>query len=230
LKIAGRSVVLSGLVKGNTEIMAEQVSARPGAKIEGNLTYYGNSNLKIDKSIVAGEIIRKSLPAKNRGDGFLGAELAGFLSILVLAYVFFKLFPKKARDIFVSLLERDSWKMIAAGLLAIILIPITAIILMITVIGMPLAIILIFVFISAVLFAKAIASIVLGFAINRHFKPREFTDSFPLTDFVLGYLILELLMLIPFLGPLAAFLIFLWAFGGIVKYFYGGLKKKEVTP
>jgi len=57
-------------------------------------------------------------------------------------------------------------------------------------------------------------------------KPQEFTQSFPFMDFILGYLILEVLMLIPFLGQLAAFLIFLWAFGALSKYAYDGFQKK----
>ncbi|MFA6097489.1 MAG: hypothetical protein WC788_07730 [Candidatus Paceibacterota bacterium] len=233
LKVAGGSVILKGVVKGNAEIMAEDITARPGAKIEGNLTYYsdGSKNLNIDNNLVAGEIIRKNIPVKNYRNGSSGAFLAsgiiGFFGFLLLAYVFYKLFPRGAREIFGSLVEKGSWKMIAAGILALILIPVSIVVLMITIIGMPLAMVLVFVFISAILLAKATAAIVLGFAINKRLRPREFSDSFPLMDFILGYLILEVLMLIPFLGPLFAFLIFLWAFGGLVKYAYDGFQKKQ---
>jgi hypothetical protein len=233
LKVAGGSVILKGVVKGNAEIMAQDVTARPGAKIEGNLTYYsdGSKELNIDNNIVAGEIIRKNIPAKSYRNGSSGAFLVsgiiGFFGFLLLAYVFYKLFPKNARDIFGSLVEKGSWKMIAAGILALILIPISIIILMITVIGMPLAVILILVFVSSMLLSKAIASIILGYIINRRFRPREFSDSFPLMDFILGYLILEVLSLVPIFGKFAAFLIFIWAFGGLVKYAYRRLEKRE---
>lgn len=230
LKVAGGSVILAGTVKGNVEIMADQITTRPDAKIGGNLTYYSNSDLNIDKNIVAGEIIRKNIPMKYRKDNslgvFLGAQLFGFLGILVLAYIFYKLFPKNSRDIFRMLLEKESWKMIVIGIFAMIVIPVLSIISMITIIGMPLAMVLIFVFISAMFLSKAIASVALGHAINSRFKPQEFTQSFPVMDFILGYLILEVLMLIPFLGQLTAFLIFLWAFGGLMKYIYDGLRKK----
>lgn len=232
LKIAGGNVILAGTVKGNAEIMSDDIVTRPGAKIEGNLTYYSNGDLNIDKNIVTGEIIRKNIPIKNRKDDnlgvFLGAGIIGFLGFLLLAYVFYKIFPKNSRDIFGLLLEKESWKLIVIGILAMIIIPIIAIIMMITIIGMPLAAVIALVFVLAMLLSKIIASVALGHAINVRFKPHEFSRSFPLPDFVLGYLILEVLMLIPFLGPLAVFIIFLWAFGGLMKYAYDGLRKKEV--
>lgn len=233
LKVAGGTVILKGVVKGNAEIMAQDITARPGAKIEGNLTYFsdGSKDINIDSSVVGGEIIRKSIPARNYKNDSFGAFLAtgiiGFFGFLLLGYVFYKLFPKGSREIFGSLVGKGSWKMIAAGILALILIPISIVVLMITVIGMPLAVILVLVFVSAMLFSKAIASIVLGFVINRRFRPREFSDSFPLMDYILGYLILEVLSLIPIFGKLAAFLIFLWALGGLVDYAYRRLKKKD---
>lgn len=231
LKVAGGSVILAGEVRGNVEIMSEQITTRPDAKIGGNLTYYSNNDLNIDKSVVAGEIIRKNIPIQNRKDeafgAFMGAKLIGFFGILVLAYVLYRMFPRNAKNVLSLLFEKETWKMMAIGILALILIPISIILLMITLIGMPLALILIFSFVASMLISKAIASISLGFAINRRFKAREFTESFPWVDFILGYLILEVLMLIPFLGQLVAFLIFLWAFGGFMKYVYTGLQKDK---
>lgn len=94
------------------------------------------------------------------------------------------------------------------------------IILAISLVGWPLMIVILFSFIVILITSQIVAPIMLGYIITKKFKQYEFTAKFPLMNFVLGYLVLIVLWMIPVLGWLAVCLINLWAFGGIVSYIY----------
>ena len=224
VKVAGGRVLLVGSTDGDVEIWAEEISIRPDAKIGGSLVYHSNSEVSIDENVVAGEVIRKSLPIKEDEDkdflGFLlGFELLKFLGLLILGLILYRFFYRNGKDIFDSM-EREPWKNLAVGIVAMILIPVSLVVLLISLIGWPLMIVVFFVFIIALMISKIIATIAIGHLINKIFKERELTEKFPWMSFVLGYLVLVVLWIIPVVGWLAVCLITAWAFGGIVWHLY----------
>lgn len=232
IKVAGGRILVAGNINKDAEIWADEITIRPDAKIVGNLTYHSNKEISFDKTVVAGEVIRKSVPIspkKDKGDflGFLfGFEIIGFLGLLILGFVLYRLFYRSGKAIFESL-EKDLWRNLAAGIIAIILIPASLIILAISLVGWPLMVIILFSFIITLMISKIVAAIMLGYLINKRFKQYEFTAKFPLMNFILGYLVLTVLWMIPVLGWLAVCLINLWAFGGIVSYVYKKSQRKE---
>ena len=231
IKAAGGRVLLSGNTDGDVEIFAEEISIRPDAKIGGNLVYHSDSKISFDENIVAGEITRKALPVvENEKKGFfgflLGFELLRFLGLLVLGFALYKLFYRSGRDIFNSM-EREPWKNLAVGILAVILIPVLLIVLLVSLIGLPLMIVILFSFIIALMISKIVAAIAIGFLINNQFKKRELTRKFPLMNFILGYLVLIVLWIIPVVGWLAVCLITAWSFGGIVWYICRKLENRK---
>lgn len=231
IKAAGGRVLLSGRTDGDVEIWAEEISIRPDAKIGGNLIYHSDRNLSINENIVAGEIIKKSLPvSKNEKSGFLGFllgfELLRFLGLLILGLVLYKIFYRNGRDIYNSM-EKEPWKNLAVGVLAMIIIPVFLIILLVSLIGMPLMMVILFGFIVAMMISKIIAIIAVGHLINKQFRERELTRKFPWMNFILGYLVLMVLWIIPVVGWLAVCLISVWAFGGVVWYVYKRLEARK---
>lgn len=228
MKAAGGRVLLAGNVEKDAEIWvdkADKIIIRPDALINGNLIYHSDKEISFDKNVVGGEIIRKPISVSYKKDksdfpGFLfGFEILGFLGLLILGLILYKLFYESGKTVFESL-EKDLWRNLAFGIIAIILIPAFLIILAISLVGWPLMIIMLFMFIIAMMISKIAAAIMLGHLINKRFKQDEFTGKFPLMDFILGYLVLTVLWMIPVLGWLAACLINLWAFGGIVSHVY----------
>ncbi len=224
IKTAGGRVLLAGRVDGDVEIWAEEISVRPDVKIGGNLVYHSEKEISINENIVAGEITRKPLPIKENEKkdfiGFLlGFELIKFLGLLILGFILYKLFYRNGKEI-LSSMERKPWKNLAAGIIAIILIPVSLIILLVSLVGWPLMTVILFIFIIALMISKIIAAIAVGYLINKRLKEKELTEKFPWMNFILGYLVLVVLWIIPILGWLAVCLINTWAFGGIVLYVY----------
>ena len=224
VKAAGGRVLLAGDTDGDVEIWAEEISIRPDVKIGGSLVYYSNSEVSIDENVVAGEIIRKPLPVKEEErKGFLGFlfgfELLKFLGLLILGLILYRFFYRNGKNIFDSM-EREPWKNLAMGIIAMILIPVSLIILLVSLVGWPLMIVILFGFIIALMVSKIVAAIAVGHFINKRLKERELTEKFPWVNFILGYLVLVVLWIVPIVGWLAVCLITAWAFGGIVWYLY----------
>lgn len=224
IKAAGGRVLLSGDTNGDVEIWAEEISIRPNAKIGGNLVYHSDSDVSVGENIVAGEIVKKPLPVKKSEKkdflGFLfGFELIKFFGLLVLGIILYGFFHGNGKDILASM-KKEPWKNLAVGILAVILVPALLIILLVSLIGWPLMMVILFGFIITLMISKIIAAIAVGRLINERFKKIELTEKFPWTSFVLGYLVLTILWTIPVLGWLAVCLISAWAFGGIVWYIY----------
>ncbi len=231
IKTAGGRVFLAGKTDGDVEIYADEISIRPDAKIGGNLVYHSNNELSVNENVVAGEITRKSLPiTENEEEDFggflLGFEMLRFLGLLILGIVLYKLFYGKGK-IILSSMEKEPWKNLAIGIVAIILIPVSILILLVSLVGWPLMIVVLFGFIITLMISKIVAIIAVGYLVNKRFKERELTKKFPWVNFIIGYLVLQILCLVPVLGWLAICLITTWAFGGVIWYFYRKLENKK---
>ena len=231
VKAAGGRVLLAGDTDGDVEIWAEEISIRSDAKIGGSIVYHSNSEVSIDENVVAGEIIRKPLPVKEEErKGFLGFlfgfELLKFLGLLILGLILYRFFYRNGKNIFDSM-EREPWKNLAMGIIAMILIPVSLIILLVSLVGWPLMIVILFGFIIALMVSKIVAAIAVGHFINKRLKERELTEKFPWVNFILGYLVLVVLWIVPIVGWLAVCLITAWAFGGIVWYLYRKFENRK---
>lgn len=223
----GGQVLLAGDVAKNANIISDEISTGPETKIGGNLTYYSDKEFTVDKSIVGGEIIKKS-PAGKKDDGikgFLFSKMFGFFSLLLFSFVLYRLFSKNAAEVFRDLSKKENfWKYLAFGITTFIIIPIVCFILIILMVGLPLALTFFAFFAVALMFAKFMAYAMTGYFISKRFRDYKFTDKFPIAVFVIGYLILEILLAVPILGWLAVYLIVAWSFGGLTEHIYRNLK------
>lgn len=223
----GGQVLLAGDVAKNAEIASDEISTSPEAKIGGNFTYYSDEEIAVDKSIVSGEIIKKS-PAGEKDDGikgFLFSKMLGFFSLLLFSFVFYKLFSKNAAEVFWDLSRKENlWKYLAFGITTFVIIPVVCFILIILMVGLPLALTFFAFFAVVLMFAKFMAYAMAGYFAVKRFRDYKFTDKFPIAVFVIGYLILEILLVVPVFGWLAVYLIVAWSFGGLTEHIYRNLK------
>ena len=102
------------------------------------------------------------------------------------------------------------------GLVYLILTPIIAVLLAITIIGLPLAVILILIFLIALYLSKVLAAFTLGlFLANQMSADKKYKGQL-IWPFVFGLLALVVLGSIPLLGWLFKIILILWAFGALV--------------
>lgn len=214
LEVAAQKVTLDGEVQGDVRITAEEIELGPAARIGGGLRYVSGSELKMaDSARISGAITREASttaqghggPASHRGaEGFfLAGGVFSYLALLACAAVFLLLAPVFAAQA-PRRLQARPWRALGAGLLALVAVPLLAVLLFITLLGIPLGIavmalypvLLLAGFVVGVLFLGALLPPALG-------RPAPTRFRGTLAYFALALLLVLLVARLPFVGALA---------------------------
>lgn len=245
LMIRGGNAVIRGTVGGDVDIASEQIqldrasleqsaklraqkiAIQEGTTISGNLHYWQKDDTEDFSAFVSGTTqYDDALAWKKPHDGAKPAEAAvGILAAVTIYGLLFAalcigLLLWATKSFFVDsakYLRKQPWMSFLWGFLYFIVTPVLAIILLMTVIGIPLGIITLVLYGLSVFFAKIFASLVLARAWELKAKKKTWK---PVTMFfaALGiYILLELLMLIPILGWIVVCLLVCASYGGILQ-------------
>ena len=234
LKASAKKIVLNGEVTGDVHLAGEQIELGPTAKIGGALSYVSAAGLKqASGATIGGATTREERSADQdghrRGDhgdddwhmqmqgtgpGWVGG-VVGFLALLAFAALFVLVFPvfaARAPDT----LKNSPWLALALGFAALLAVPLLAVLLFITLLGIPLGMavmalypaLLMTGFIVGVLFIARLVQTALG---------KGAPDSFAKTIgyFALALLLVLLVAMIPFIGALVSAVVMLLGLGGV---------------
>lgn len=214
-RIAGREVVIGGEVRGNLNVMAESVKLLPGARIAGDFSYRSPRQADISpEAQVIGTIIYRPAP-EERGGRLAGALVFLVLSLLVSGIVLFLLFP-----LFMSAAARNirtsPWKSLGLGLLLLIVTPLAVTFLMATLVGIPLALIMLAAYFIALLASVIVGMLFVGnLGLDLIRKAPASSAGRGIVALVLGATLLLLVQWIPFVGGLVWLLFLLLGFGAL---------------
>lgn len=236
ITIAARQVSIDTLINGNVTGAVGQMDILPGTKIMGKLTYWSNSPAQIAQFTVKNGITyhhtrwdtqKASQPTFNTAaTGFFAGfgiiwSLVSLLTSFVLGLILLRFFPVSMQQISTTLTTKP-WASMGIGFLTVILLPIAFVTLLFTIIGIPLAIILLIVFI---LFAL-LNGIFISYAIGKKLLPRK--NSLAL---VVGIVINGIISCIPVIGWIWNILTFFIGMGAIVlveKEIYTALRERKI--
>lgn len=240
LYIVGGTVELRGEVKGNVSVYcsdlmfsgsaggdarfdSNRIAFREDAKIAGDLAYAGSADAGIPQGAVGGTVTQ--VPTKKPTDAYAGNGAAGagvviwqFLSLLVVILVLGRLFGRQLRELTEPITKKEVWNRIAAGFIWLVVNPIIIAVAIISIIGLPLALIILFFYVVLIIVAYAMTPVLLGALANRKLRFYEGGGKDIWKDFVLGYVAMQIIALVPVLGGLFIFFLFLFAFGRVAKY------------
>ncbi|MFA4995615.1 MAG: polymer-forming cytoskeletal protein [Patescibacteria group bacterium] len=232
LIIAGSLVNINGNIKGKVYASGEKISINgeisgdvviknvsdltigDNAKINGKLSYSSpneaniSSNASITgsvdyKEISTGEHVWKSM----RATEVIYSILISFITLLVLVLMF----PKPAKSVVESAFK-NYWAKIGWGLLTIIIVPIASIFLMVTIIGIKLAIIVCLIYGLLLLLSTLLSPLVAGSYIIKLIKKDKDLKVDWLSALV-GVVSLTLISLVPIIGWVTIVLLFLLSLG-----------------
>jgi len=178
-----------------------QANISSSAKIAGS-TY--KSEINTAQSSASAEAVKKQIPAI-----FNGVKLAGtivsFMGALIIGFLYLKLFSKHFTRT-ASLVSSSFWKSMGVGFLITIAFVPGLIILLITVVGIPLAGLAFLMLLLYSYLAKLIVGSAFGSWVSQKFNWKMSTYG----AFAFGLLIIYFIKLIPIIGFLAG-LIVLWS-------------------
>lgn len=220
--ITGGSVTLGGNIEGGVTIYGGEINIESGTVIGGDLVYYSSEEAWIDEGVtILGETVYHENQVraggwkdKNFKRDFDGGRLISTLFVALIAFWFFR----KKINILASEATQRSGKDFLRGLLVFAATPILVLGLMITIIGIPIAFIVMAGSLALYLTAIVLAGAVFGAVCQKHlFKKSTEVDVWVL---VLGTLALHIISLIPVIGCIVYLIFAMIAFGSIMGFFY----------
>jgi cytoskeletal protein CcmA (bactofilin family) len=228
LAAGAQRIVVNGTVQGDAEVGAEEIVLGSGAVIGGDLTYDGRLR-RADGAVVRGAVERD--PDLVTGPTFEGPagplvpgwafDVYGFLANLVLGAVLLLAFPAFSQRVALRAVE-EPVRSGGVGLLAILGVPVALVLLAITVVGIPLAVV------GAILFGiVAWAGAVYGrFAVGGLLTAYFDVDS-DWVALVSGLVVVAIAVRIPFVGRLIDLLVGLVGVGALALVLASGYRSRR---
>lgn len=214
---------LAGKVAGNVDlIVKERLAVAQNALIGGNLSYRAPVETNIPESVVKGVVTFSEMnfrkdEMKMHG-GMLFAKALSFGAALLFVLLFVVFMPEMVKKTG-KLMQANIWGAVGYGLLAAVILTFGAILVMITLIGVPLGLIMLATFAIGAYFSKIFVAMWISSYMVDHVKKPNRAMLFGFMTLSLAFI--YLICLIPFVGMAISFILFFLGLGGLV------LMKKE---
>ncbi len=218
INISGADVTLNGKIEGDANVVADRLTIGPNALINGKLVYKSVREAVIDENakILGGTLFQK---VSNGPDSNLSALIwsslfwVKLITLFVSSMILFAV-GKKSMSVIAGRARINIWQNLIAGFVFLIGAPVSALLLIMTVIGLPLAGAAIGLGIIFIIISLAFMPILLGTTIKVLLKKG---DAASWKAILLGSLIISLLGFIPFLGYLVYAGLFLASLGVMIR-------------
>lgn len=222
-KVFGEKITINGKISKDATINAgQELVIGDNAVIDGKIEYKApkeatiSSNAKINQAMS----FKKIEPVKNKekkGMALLAVFttfwLMKLIAVLVFALILLFLFPKWMKS-FVNSVASNFGREAIRGFALLILIPVAIVISLITVIGMFLGVFGIFAYVAFIMLASVLGGVVLGSLIYRLLsESKEYAVDWK--SVLVGVVAMFLIGLVPVVGWLAMFILFLACLGNL---------------
>lgn len=226
LYAAAKRVILSGEIGGDARILAKRIVLAPGARIAGDLLYAGTSKPEIaEGAFVVGTIgeLDMDLPEfegiseRSIFAGGIVAGLAFFLGLILLAAVFQFVVPNLLARAATTAREQ-TWSTLGRGVVVLLLTPVVGILLMVSIVGIPIALVGLAAFFVLIALAKVSIAYCIGLYLRHLFGRKEAVAGWRSRTLwtALGITLLVIIVLVPFVGPVIGLLALIAGLGALV--------------
>ena len=232
LKGAAKNVKINANINGDVDISVENLEIGPESIIKGNLQYKSIDKIDdINKPKIIGQIFHKlpEVKVKEFWNGwvvfFKGISLISYLLIGLIIMLPFK----KHTELVIYQQQKNFWVCLLVGFISFVLIPILIMILCITIIGLPLAVLCLIIFLIIWYLCSMFVMTYMGRILIGLFK-KDFSGSI-LISFITGLIVIELLETIPIAGLLVTLLVWFLGVGAFIisrKVLLVELKEKGI--
>jgi hypothetical protein len=221
LQAAGGHVLLDAPVAGDVDVNGGDIELGPNARVGGKLRYTTGSELHRDASsqIQGGveRVDRKVLwPQWMRGRVGHRGGWGWSLGIVLLAAVLIGALPGLGRRLGDTVNSRWGWALLV-GFIALVCIPALAVLLLITLVGIPLALILAAAYFLLLLLGYAATGVAVGDIALRRLAPSHTNDAgWRILSAALAMAAVSLLVRVPVLGGLVGLAALLIGIGALL--------------
>ncbi len=216
VKGGASEVTITNEVGGNVKLEVDKLTITSTANIQGNLMYTSENEASIQSGARVGGTTTHKVPEKPAPAPFTGIQgkLLGFLMILVVGIIVILLASGRISAMADSIRTKP-WPSLGWGTLVLFAIPIAALIVIVTIIGLPIGLIALVLYGIAVYLSQIPVGFLIGRLIirrNGEIEPR----GLMIGALALGLAILLVLGLIPYVGGLVILLTIIFGLGSLV--------------
>ena len=222
------SMVIAGTVGGDVHVEVGSLDIEPGAIIEGNLWYSAPAEVTIPKGSVKGDVtFTERVTDEDRqaaqGAGALAPfmffasftwRLIAYLMALVTGIIMILLLPR-AMSAAPMAIRSQTGPVAGWGAIVLFLTPLAAIILCITVVGLPVGLIAFVLWGVLLYIAQIPVAIFIGYLILGRSRTLE-GKGFMIGCLALGLLLISLVKLIPFVGFFVSLAVAVFGIGALL--------------
>ena len=229
---------LSGSYAGDVVVRAANIELDSTLAINGNFRYTAKSITGLDKARISGTVSQiESEPANDKvlrqwqeytrrtAAAFaVSSWIISFCSALLTGYLVLRFFPEQVERI-VGTMHSSPWPSILFGFIFLVVTPIALLLTMITVVGIPIAMVAGMLYLVILYFAPIMAGLSIGRMLITRLRGAEASRTLFL-PLISGILLIWLIQLIPIIGWIGWFILFLLGIGGIWLTFWSGFSRK----
>lgn len=218
-KISGGEVTLGGNLTGTTTVQASKLQVSSSAVLSGDLWLTAPLPADISQgAVIKGQTHYTVTPVEPFLRQFASISLLlQLLGAMILGWLIWRFWPKTTESLVGHALQ-SPFPTLWLGLGVLVLTPIILIILMVSLIGLPLAFVLGLIWMLAIAIGSIVGKIIFGSWLVR-LVTKDRSSHVDVQIIVIGILLLALLRYVPFVGPLVAFIFFLLGFGTVIHLF-----------
>ena len=215
----GGDITLANSVGGNVKLDVDSLTLRSTASIEGDLVYTSPNEAVIQSgAYIAGTTTHKTPPPEEREGGMgIWGKIVGFLMALALGIILIVLTPRRMLPV-INAIRNQPWPSLGWGAVLLFATPIAALIVCMTVVGVPIGLIGLALYGIAVYIAHIITGLLIGRMIIGAIRRMEGAENrgILIGSLALGLFILHLLTMIPYAGFFIGLAAVLFGFGAIL--------------
>jgi len=222
LSAYGQKVFIASKIGKNVDVtnygQNQNLTIAKETVINGDLNYSARIPAEIASGAnISGQTNYQELQEENKTtfSSWAWSRLFSVLSIILIGLVLIFLMPKYLKDINENL-KKHSGKIALVGSGLLLIVPPLSLILLFTIIGVPLALVLISLWLAGMFLAKTLIAVVLGEILIKDLFKKPSAHIF--WSLILGAFILSLIFSLPFVGWFIRLVAIAFGLGSIVLY------------
>ena len=230
LKSSMNSLIVDGPVGGDIDAVVSELVIGPNALVSGKVTYTSELEATVnDQAVIGGSMTRLDPPTTEGMGVSAGLSVWRFirpiLSLLFVTLLMILLFPAVTKGSAAMIGEKPV-PALGVGALIVFVAPIAALILLITVIGIPVSFLSMLLYVVLLYLSQVFAGYFLADLAFQKFG----VDLHPVLKALIGVLVLALIFKIPFIGWLIHLAAVIFGSGAFMHYMLAQKEKQAELP
>lgn len=228
LRAFGKRLTVNGKVDGDVQFAGDELRFGPGARIGGSIVYTGASKLTIDPSAQVAGTIKRVADERDwrrlaRGATIVGGITVSFGMVLLGALLVLAM-PRFSREAAASI-RRLPWQSLGLGCAMLVGVPVLLAILVLTLIGIPLAVMLAFAYGALLVLGWLVAALFIGDTVLERIDAKKLESSWWRALFLLLAIVaIAFVRHVPVAGPLLWGVLFLAGVGAFTLRTWQGIR------